>query len=347
MSAVGFDGVIFGLQRVGGISTYAREILLRLSTTDHEVIVGLPRSILAEPSDNLVPQAARVEHDRLPVRAARYLPTALSGDLVHSTYYRVPARRRTRSVVTVYDFVYERYRSGAAQRVHGWQKRAACRRADAILCISENTRKDLCAAYPDIDPNRVTVTPLAVDHGNFFIPERPRADLSETVVFVGQRGGYKRFDLAVEAVAQTGMRFAIVGAPVDASERELLDKWLQGRWVELGRVTNAELRDVYAGCFAFIYPSDYEGFGLPILEAQACGAPAVVANLSSFPEVGGNAALFAAAQTPKAYAEKLEQLKSSPYRSAVIATGIANAARFHWDRTFALTLDAYQRVLGA
>lgn len=343
MTTVGFDGIIFGLQRVGGISTYSLELLTRLARSEWSVTLGLPRTLINDRAGAL---HLKMSHDLLPTHAARYLPTMTAGELVHTSYYRLPRSATVRHVVTVYDFVYERYRKGFARMVHSAQKRAACRRADAVLCISVNTARDLIATYPEIDPAKVAVTLLGVDHANFFPPEMPRTDLQNTVVFVGQRGGYKRFDLAVAAVALTDLRLAIVGASLGDAEIDLLDTSLPGRWSLLARVSDPELREIYAGCYAFLYPSDYEGFGLPILEAQACGAPAVVANLSSFPEVGGSAARYAAAQTPQAYAEQLLALGGGATRSEVTAAGLANAQLFSWDRTYALTTEAYRRVLG-
>jgi mannosyltransferase len=123
-----------------------------------------------------------------------------------------------------------------------------------------------------------------------------------------------------------------------------LNEALGRRWKYFGVVPADRLRVIYGSCFAFIYPSSYEGFGLPILEAMACGAPAVVACLSAFPEVGGDAALYAESQTPKAYASHLQSLMASEHRAAKVREGIAHARQFSWDTTFARTLESYRRL---
>ncbi len=346
MATIAFDGTIFGLQKVGGISTYSWEILCRLAEAPNlRVMLGLPSHLLSDRAKQLEKRFPNHRRELLTIRAARYLPTHLYGDIVHSTYYRIPFCNRARYIVTVYDFVYERYRTGIARMAHSWQKRRACEMANAILCISENTRADLLNTYQTIDPRKVMVTPLAVDHQTFFKPSIVDSNWSDWVVYVGQRQGYKRFDLAVEAIALTGLKLVIVGQMPNSFEIELLDRCLKGRWKCVGRVNNADLRRIYAGAYAFIYPSDYEGFGLTILEAQASGCPAILANRSSFPEVGGAAALYAKDQTPEAYAACLSEIGTSDKRSSLSAKGIINASKFDWDKTFDLTLSAYARVL--
>ena len=209
-----------------------------------------------------------------------------------------------------------------------------------FLTNSENTRNDLLNAYPTVDERRTVVTPLAADTSIFFPPEDVAAELADSVVFVGQRAGYKRFDLAVEAVARSHYTFVVVGSPLTKDEILLLQDKLSNRWRFLGRLSDAELRSVYGGAYAFIYPSDYEGFGLPILEAQACGCPVVAANRSSFPEVGGVSTLYAKEQTADAYLECLTRMERSDLRLDLKNQGYANVKRFSWDKTFQLTLDA-------
>lgn len=343
-----FDGTIFGLQRVGGISTYAAALLRRLAAMrDIELELRLPRTVISTLADSLTP--LRASQAALPNWLTRYAGMAADGgaEIVHSPYYRRPRGSRTHAVVTVHDFVYERYRRGLPLAVHHWQKLAACRRADAIIAVSANTAADLADACPDIGAGRVRVIPLAVDH-RVFAPVAAAArdpGLAGAVLFVGRRGGYKRFDLAVEAVALTDrLELAIVGAMPDCAERARLDRRLPGRWRWLGRLDDAALRRAYASAHACICPSDYEGFGLPILEAQACGCPVVAAARSSFPEVGGEAARYAASQRAEDYADAMAAADRD--RHAVRAAGIANAARFSWDATAAQTRAVYRELAG-
>lgn len=343
MGRIALDGIVLGLQPVGGITTYFWELASRLARDyGAGATLGLPRTTVSMLTPQFTALSLKKASDPRPVKFARYLGSPAWGDIVHSSYYRACRDRRSRSIVTVYDFVYERYREGLAARVHAWQKRKACRQASAIACISANTRDDLLALYPEIDPGRVFVTPLAVDHSRFHTSVDTDGALADTVIFIGQRGGYKRFDLAVAAVARTAYRLAIVGPPLTADETGLLTASLPGRWRMLGRVEDEGLRAIYSSAYALIYPSDYEGFGLPVLEAQACGCPVVTSRRSSLPEVGGDAAIYAAEQRPEAYCAALEQMAGLNERKTIVERGLANAALFQWERTYEMTRQIYE-----
>jgi glycosyltransferase involved in cell wall biosynthesis len=119
------------------------------------------------------------------------------------------------------------------------------------------------------------------------------------------------------------------------------------RWTFFGFVSAERLRVLYGSCFAYLCTSSYEGFGLPILEAMSCGTPAVVASLSSLPEVGGAAALYAESQTPEAFACHLQALFGSQLRESMIRGGLVHAGLFTRERTFEHTIEFYRKVTTA
>jgi mannosyltransferase len=282
--------------------------------------------------------------ERLTARFSRYLQTRVSNDarIFHTSYYRLPHRRVDRYVVSAYDFTYERYRAGLARAVHSKQKLASIRRADAVLCISDSTRRDILEFCPGIDHTRLHVVHLGVDRDAFFPEVRSPSERPISVLFVGQRGGYKRFDLAVAAVQRSPqLSLGIVGPSLTQQERETLHGILGSRWVEHGPVSTAELRRLYSSAFAFVFPSDYEGFGLPVLEAMACGCPVIAAARSSLPEVGGTAALYAGRQEPDDYAAALHALDSAARRSAAIREGFDRVEAFTWAQTMNQTMAIY------
>jgi mannosyltransferase len=248
-------------------------------------------------------------------------------------------------VVSVYDFTYERYRDGLARRVHSTQKLRSIRRADRVLCISAATRRDVLQHCPDVDPAKVQVVHLGVDGDAYFPEPDPAADgaARHQVLFVGQRTGYKRFDLAIEALRQSPrLSLGIVGPALDDSERASLTRHLGTRWTEIGPVPSRELRRRYSSAFAFIFPSDYEGFGLPVLEAMACGCPVLAADNSSLPEVGGDAALYPSTQDAQAYAHQLQRLEGSALREQLVAAGLQRARQFPWAKTLQQTVALYR-----
>jgi mannosyltransferase len=345
---VGLDSIVFGLQRFGGISTYWIELARRLDArTDADPQLLMPRTVISGRAAEIAALGLPERRELLPTRAARYLPAPVMRDCAvqHSSYYRLPAGRGPASVVTVYDFIYERYRSGAARALHTHQKRRAVERADAVICISEHTREDLVRRWPHVDPAKVVTVPLAVDHTAWY-PTAAGAS-SGQVLFVGQRGGYKRFDLALAAVASLpGLSLAIVGPPVTPEEQAQLDRLLPGRHRVFAGISNEELRGLYGQAHALVFPSDYEGFGLPLLEAMACDCPVVAAHKSCLPEVGGDAASWAMEQRVEDYAAALARLSDSDTRAAAIAAGHAQAASFTWDRTVDETFAIYRQLAG-
>ena len=339
------DCVIFGLQRFGGISNYWARLL------DHATRSPLvsPRLVLPHRTtfrefDPAWTRDLPMQRERLPARATRYMHASVSERhaVFHTSYYRLPSRKVSRYIVSAYDFTYERYRGGLARLVHTTQKLASLRRADAILCISESTKRDVLEYCQGIDPAKIHVTHLGVDIGMFFPDVGNDVSNEATVLFVGQRGGYKRFDLAVEALRQCPrLRLGVVGPPLTQSERDMLRATLGVRWHEFGPVDTGQLRHLYSTAFAFIFPSDYEGFGLPILEAMACGCPVIAANTSSLPEVGAHAARYATEQSGSAYAGQLDVLAAVSARDASVQAGIGRAAEFSWSKTFDQTLSVY------
>jgi mannosyltransferase len=338
------DGNIFGLQVHGGVSNYVSRLHREFLNLGQDPLLVLPRHLTYEGFDSVaISSAARAHREILPARIAQYLPATTGWDNVvfHSAYYRRPARQVSRYVVTVHDFTYERFRTGPALWIHHRAKSRAIIEADAIVCISEATRRDVLEFCPHVDPARLHVIHHGVDTETFYpdatgVPE----GMDRTVLFVGQRVHYKRFDLAIQSVSlEPDLRLGFVGPAPSASEIAMLDKLIPGRWIHFGRVENSVLRALYASAFAFIFPSDYEGFGLPVLEAMACGCPTVTSADPALREVGGAAALFAAEQEPDLYVAALNLLKSPDVRTQLISLGLKVASRSRWRDCALLTLD--------
>lgn len=346
-SALTLDCIIFGLQRFGGISNYWAKLVAHVAAQpalDCQLL--LPRNIRYADFDLLDATHLPVRREGLDPHLTRYLSARGAGGrgVFHTSYYRLPHRRVDQYVVSVYDFTYERYREGLARWVHSTQKLRSIRRADLVLCISQSTRRDILEHCPDVDPTKLHVVHLGVD-GDAYFPELAddAAEHRDCVLFVGQRGGYKRFDLAVQTLQQTPrLTLGIVGPALSADERSQLTQQLGVRWTEFGPVDSAHLRQLYSSAFAFIFPSDYEGFGLPLLEAMACGCPVVAAHNSSLPEVGGAAALYATSQDAVCYAQALHSLDDTAVRDQAVQAGLLRARQFPWSKTLKQTVALYQ-----
>ena len=280
--------------------------------------------------------------------------------LFYSSYYG-NARSAAPQVFTVYDMIHERvYGSGP----HGsrparrfLQEKSCClERAAALLAISEATARDIVAHYPSIDAAKIVVTPLGVDEVFFEAAGRQPVPAGKPyLLYVGNRGGTKNFVRLLDAFGWSGLarEFELrvitpIGTGFTPAERErIAELGLQGSVRLITAADEPTLRASYAGAVAFVYPSEYEGFGLPILEAMASGTLVATSNVSSMPEVGGDVALYFDPYDAEAMAECLRRVVELPAeeRQRRIARGIARARTFTWTRCQRRTVDLFRAFL--
>jgi len=288
-------------------------------------------------------------------------------DVYHSSAIPLPARGSRRSpqrFVTIYDL---RARHGDASGAEVEYERTLVESVapgDCVITSSNATRRELCDMGV-AEAGRVFVVPLAVDSATFHpcasarldevrrrhgIPPRPY------VLMLNGQSPRKNLARAIEAVARVaeheGLRDLILvlagGWVRDDPAVAAVARWpaLRGRTVGTGYVSDEDLASLYAGATVFVYPSVYEGFGLPPLEAMQCGAPVVTANTSSLPEVVGDAGVMVDPRDVDALAWAIIRLcTDTAHRDAVRARTLARAAEFSWERTAAETLAAYRAAL--
>lgn len=367
-----FDHQIFSYQAFGGASRYYCELMAafdRAGDPGFELgVVESPNQYLAHASfyrGKTIAKAGTTRFLRTYVRnelATRVAARRDRHDILHATFYDPRVLRSVRGsklVVTVLDMIPEHFpdffdtRSSYGRLVtKRWiaGKRTLCERADAILAISEHTKQDLVSFY-GLDPALVTVTHLGnnLSGGG----ERPRPDGAPKryVLFVGTRNTYKNFDLFVRAIAPlvAGDRelgvLCIGGGTFSPSEVELLARHQLRDRVIQRTVRDDELAACYAHAAAFVFPSRYEGFGIPILEAFACGCPTLVANASCFPEIAGDAALYFDPSDEDDLREQLRRLLAEDgLRFDLRIRGLARARNFTWESTAHRTLATYRAL---
>lgn len=237
---------------------------------------------------------------------------------------------------------------------------AAVRRAAHVLAPSEATRGELVRLL-EVPPEQVTVVPLGLDHA-LFRPVAPHRTPWPYVLFVGSEHPRKNLEAVLRAVAllkarpeHADLRLVKVGAPGDGeapfrarTARLVEELGLQREVVFVGEVPDADLPGWYAGAACLVLPSRSEGFGLPPLEAMACGCPAVVSSAGSLPEVTGGAALVVPPEQPGELADAVAGLLASgPLRHRLRARGLRRAAEFSWERAARETVQVYERLLSA
>ncbi len=298
-------------------------------------------------------QLAHVGFDRL-------LPDAV---LFHATEHLLLSLRSIPTVLTVHDLIF-RHLPEHHKPLNRWYLNLAlplyCRRATHIIAVSECTRRDLLAAY-GLPPEKVTVVHEAADPR--FCPQP-----SETVAEVRARYGLPERYLLFVGTIEPRKNLTRLLAAFEALHAERLSDalvivgrrgWLYTGFLAAlersparravlfpGYVPDHDLPALYAGAQALAFPSLYEGFGLPVLEALACGTPVVASNASSVPEAGGDAALYCEPTDVEGLIQALRRILRDPdLREEMRARGFAQAARFSWEQTARETQQVYGRVL--
>lgn len=285
---------------------------------------------------------------------------SLGADVYHCSYYLMPYWTGVPTVLTVYDLIpllFPRHSSAKARLLFRWLTALALRTAASVVAISHSTRRDLLGVLR-VPPQKVTVVPLAAGPG--FRPQlaaevarvRLRYALPvDYVLYLGSNKPHKNLVRLVAAWAQLQPQpfpLVVAGAwdprhqrPRECAQTLGLDDEI--RW--LGRVPDSDLPALYTGAIAFVFPSLYEGFGLPVLEAMACGTPVACSNSSSLPEVSGDAAVAFDPTSVRAIADGLAGvLASADLRAELRERGLRQATRFSWERAARETIEAYRRV---
>jgi mannosyltransferase len=339
------DGIIFSLQRYGGITVYFRELLGHLAVAQLPAKLTVDGPLLQNLED--CPSAVSIEN-----RSARHLerfrPCRLpsSATVFHSSYYRLPEDRAVPTVVTVHDFIYERFRRGPPRWIHSAQKQAAIRQAHAIICISESTKDDLLEWVGVRDDQSLHVIHNGV--GSLFRPIEVNSPRQPFALFVGERRGYKNFALALAALAHIPdlELHCVGGGAFRAADFEGVSEDVRMRVRHLGFVSDIELNAAYNQAVCLLYPSQYEGFGIPVAEAMRAGCPVVSINCKAVLEVGGDALERIEGEDPRALAECVKRLFGPSHRKTKIEAGLQRAQLFDWEKCHRQTVNIY-RLLGA
>ncbi|MCP1628616.1 mannosyltransferase [Citrobacter amalonaticus] len=340
-----FDSIIYDLQSHGGVSVYYSEILQRITEDsafeDNRFLsfgVDSKKKLDSFGIENVLSFAPRI--------LERYRDVDLSiltskNNVFHSSYYRLPVDSKTPVITTVHDFTYEKFVKGLPLWVHSWQKRRAVKRSDLIICVSNNTAQDLMT-YCNVPERKIRVVYNGVSSNYTPLDTILR---EEKIVFVGARGGYKNFHIAVEAIQQIPhVELSIVGGgELNQSEIQLLENSIPGRYKWLGRLSDEQLNIEYNKSLCLLYPSSYEGFGIPILEAMRAGCPVIAVNSSSIPEVAGNACILIDEPNAEIIADAVGKVRKSFH--SLQESGFIQSSKFSWDLCYNATRNIYLELI--
>lgn len=358
--------VTAAVRQGGGIGRYVRELLralARLDTnSDYRLFYASPTPLpfsLPQLPANFTARHLPF-HDiwlaRLWHRAQLPVPVELltgSLDLYHAPDFTLPPVR-ARSLLTVHDLSFERDPESAAPGLRSYLKTVvprSVRRATHLIAVSEATKRDLVELYR-ISENKVTVLYEGVDA--MFRPTagasiREKYGLGSapyifSVSTIQPRKNYRRL---IQAFTSLPSDYLLViaggkGWLYDDIFAEAQAPAVKGRVRFIGFAPDADLPALYSDAVAFAYPSLYEGFGLPLLEAMACGTPTLTSNVSCLPEVAGGASVLVDPFSVEAIAEGLRQCLAN--RNELVAKGFARAAQFRWDEVATQLIALYKMI---
>ena len=361
-----------------GVGTYVEGLLRGMaSLEDRPALTVFTASWKDRPRGRLLEltrsAGGRSVHRRVPVRALNWswhhlrrpaVESLITGPLpndhgqlvAHSPHPLILPTRRGRSVVTVHDLHFLEHPEqtfAEVRRDYTKQLDRSLREADAVICVSAHTRAHLLERFAEALGDELHRKSFVVPNGidlEFFQPgaSRPRST-EDPYLAVGRIEPRKNPIRLLEAFARARTDTSLVwaGAAADENWQRKLDQaidrlGLRDRVQVLGYVDRSSLRDLYRNARALLYPSLHEGFGLPILEAMACGCPVLTADRTAMPEVAGDAAILVSPESVDSIVQGIEELEDPNRREVLRLAGSERAKEFSWESCAKRTLEIYR-----
>ena len=362
MKKILFDNQMFTFQRFGGVTRYFADLMYNLPADEFTADIPMrycENHYVTETYGHryetiTFPKNYRFRR-RMYMLVNRHIAwkAAKFGeyDIFHPTYFDPyflkPVKKRGKAVVlTVHDMTFERYPQDVLiyDRTIPHKKRLIAE-ADHIIAVSENTKRDIVELL-GTDPSKISV----VHHGYRSIEEPSPQLFDRYVLYVGERKGYKNFLPWLSAIRpifnlDPNLKIVCTGSPFTSSEIKLFNKWsIADRLVHIA-ANDAQMASLYRYALCFVFPSHYEGFGIPILEAFANGCPVCLSNASSFPEVAGDAAMFFNPNDAQSMQDSLKELLvSSTLRKELGEKGLQRSKEFSIERMVEQTCNIYRKL---
>ena len=359
-----FDGLIYSLQNHGGISRYFDELINGLAEEpDCDVTVLLRKNTINRVfnkkvkieiidstinTNNKFLKYASVFIDGLKTQKFLRSRKDLQNGILHHTYYRNFKNIRNKQVITVYDMtdeIFPKIFKGLFYYLYSNNKKRAILKADSIITISESTKKDIVNLY-GITREKINVIYLGIS--NIFKSISKNEPTKPYFIYVGYRYYYKNFPLLLKAFSSWNKKnnydlICLGGGEFDKAETKLInDLSLTNTVKQIQNVSDIDLVSYYNNTTALIYPSQYEGFGLPILEAMACGTPIICSDIPVFHEMSGEFSIFFQNDSTDLI-RCLDEVSDNNYK--IPANSIEWTEQFTWKKTVQGTIIVYKKLL--
>ncbi|MCF6252178.1 MAG: glycosyltransferase family 4 protein [Methylococcaceae bacterium] len=344
------DLTIFSIQKMGGISVVWSEYLKRLNREGAD----LDYILLYPDNDNRIASETDLSNyniHRVKPRTvvSKYLPFFLLGnkkDVLHTSYYQWYPFFRGTKIVTLHDFMHEKFAPFKSRILHNILKFISLRSADVILCISEATKNDLKEIYPGIFSKK-DVRVIENSANDIFYPDIDYSEHNNDFLWVAGRSGYKNFKYALNILhylkkINKNYKLSVVGPVLTDDEIEYAKSLgVLSQIQTFSNVSMEKLRAMYSNALGLLYLSKYEGFGLPILEAQKCLCPVIALKNPASLEVGKDTLLYINDESEEEIMDIINKIENDKLREKVVTEGLKNTKRYNWDGSVTKLVDVY------
>lgn len=353
-----FDHQIFTLQNYGGISNYIVNLVNNFSNEINPLIISPIYK-------NYYLKKSKYSHKFLFLKRFGFLYSPISKinqiyfknysnfkkpEIIHYSYFneKIFYKSTAKKIITEYDLIKEKlYQNKFKDQID--YKRKLFKQIDHVICISNNTKKDLQQIY-NLDETKISVTHLAVKKDENF--EKKKMNVKPFILYVGSRDRYKNFKNMIKAYSfseKLKFDFNVVcfgGGKFNSDEKKLFQELgLTRSKVKYFDGNELDLNNLYKNAQIFIFPSLYEGFGIPLLEAMNMGCPILCSDTSCFPEVAGNSAVFFDPYNIESIKNKMEKVAyDDELKAELIKNGNINLSKYSWKKCALETEAIYKKL---
>ncbi len=349
-----FDYQIFLLQKYGGISTYYSNLITGINQHKclAKIVAPVYISELIGDKNKIGKKISRIPRfstkilTRFDDLLFEFFARKIKPEIIHHTYYnKIYNFNNIKKITTVYDLIHEKFYNKVNMKTNSIQK------SDKIICISNHTKNELLNYYNLKEENTAVVYLASKFSSN--TKNRKEKKIDPYILFVGERSKYKNFTSFIKAISRSKLlknkiKIICFGYyPFSKSELQLFkSEGIKNENISFVSGNDELLKRLYINSTALVYPSHYEGFGLPILEAMSLGCPVACSKISSIPEVAGDAANYFDPKDIENMTNSIEDIVfSNEKRQSLINKGYVQNKKFSWEACVSNTLEVYKSVL--